>query len=234
MLLTYGRLCKFPWYDKPHLLGVWCQFNHTRITLYQQILRNPGFVLFVSFSSLYLPLSWRHCHWHAKQRNNVQDSFPWCTGVNKHAKYIQWSLRQCSGLNKSTLTALIADKRIYTQETSEYLLWSPLTPPTTSSHQTLPHLDLLPTPPFYTLPPSPPNMSPVGGVLSGLYGGLLTTGPDNQRVCKCQCVIFKSLFMVRVLKEDIFYGNCCWSILLYIYVINMWVHLHLIGSLVCY
>lgn len=47
-------------------------------------------------------------------------------------------------------------------------------------------------------------MSPVGGVMSGLYGGLLMTGPDNQRVCKCHCVIFKSLFMVRVLKEDIF------------------------------
>lgn len=47
-------------------------------------------------------------------------------------------------------------------------------------------------------------MSPVGGVLSGFCGGLLLTGPDNQRVCKCQCVIFKSLFMVRVLKEDIF------------------------------
>lgn len=55
------------------------------------------------------------------------------------------------------------------------------------------------------LPPSPPpNMSPVGGVMSGFCGGLLMTGPDNQRVCKCQCVIFKSLFMVRVLKEDIF------------------------------
>lgn len=188
-------------------------------------------LLFLSlFTSQLTPLSLA-----CKAKEQCSGFIPMMHGGKQTCKDIQWSLRQCSGLNKSTLTALIADKRIYTQETSEYLLWSPLTPPTTSSHQTLPHLDLLPTPPFYTLHPSPPpNMSPVGGVLSGLYGGLLTTGPDNQRVCKCQCVIFKSLFMVRVLKEDIFYGNCCWSILLYIYVINMWVHLHLIGSLVCY
>lgn len=193
-------------------------------------LRKPRFcsfcLLFLSlFTSQLTPLSLA-----CKAKEQCSGFIPMMHGGKQTCKDIQWSLRQCSGLNKSTLTALIADKRIYTQETSEYLLWSPLTPPTTSSHQTLPHLDLLPTPPFYT----PPHMSPVGGVLSGLYGGLLTTGPDNQRVCKCQCVIFKSLFMVRVLKEDIFYGNCCWSILLYIYVINMWVHLHLIGSLVCY
>lgn len=56
-----------------------------------------------------------------------------------------------------------------------------------------------PPPPSVT--PSP-NTSPVGGVMSGLCGGLLLTGPDNQRVCKC--VIYQSLFMVRVLKEDIF------------------------------
>lgn len=72
-----------------------------------------------------------------------------------------------------------------------------------------PLLDPLPylsthRPPLPLPPPSPSNMSPVGGVMSGFCGGLLMTGPDNQRVCKCQCVIFKSLFMVRVLKEDIF------------------------------
>lgn len=56
----------------------------------------------------------------------------------------------------------------------------------------------------------------------------VVTGPDNQRVCKC--VIYQSLFMVRVLKGRYFYGNCRWSILLYIYVINMWLNLHLTGS----
>lgn len=54
--------------------------------------------------------------------------------------------------------------------------------------------------------------------MSGFFcGGLFLTGPDNQRVCNCQCVIFFSLlfifflfflvlfcFMVRILKEDIF------------------------------
>lgn len=153
-------------------------------------------------------------------------------GGKQTCKDIQWSLRQCSGLNKSTLTALIADKRIYTQETSEYLLWSPLTPPTTSSHQTLPQLDLLPTSPFYT--PPPPTWVQWVVCCQVYMVGCLRQVQTISVFVNVSVWFFKSLFMVRVLKEDIFYGNCCWSILLYIYVINMWVHLHLIGSLVCY
>lgn len=119
-------------------------------------LRKPRFcsfcLLFLSlFTSQLTPLSLA-----CKAKEQCSGFIPMMHGGKQTCKDIQWSLRQCSGLNKSTLTALIADKRIYTQETSEYLLWSPLTPPTTSSHQTLPHLDLLPTPPFYTLHPSPP------------------------------------------------------------------------------
>lgn len=36
------------------------------------------------------------------------------------------------------------------------------------------------------------------------------TGPDNQRVCKCQyvCDFSNPLFVVRVLKGRYFYGNC--------------------------
>lgn len=64
-----------------------------------------------------------------------------------------------------------------------------------------------------------------------LVVGFVTTGPDNQRVCKCQCVWFSNLcLMVRVSKGRYFYGNCRWSILLYIYVINMWLNRHLTGS----
>lgn len=74
----------------------------------------------------------------------------------------------------------------------------PVLPAITQSHAVPEH------PPPPSVPPPPPNTSPVGGVMSGFCGGLLMTGPDNQRVCKCRCVIFKSLFMVRVLKEDIF------------------------------
>jgi len=63
-------------------------------------------------------------------------------------------------------------------------------PPPTHTHTLL----------FPRAPPLPVQWCDV----SFFCGGLLTTGPDNQRVCKCQCVIFNSLFMVRVIKEDIF------------------------------
>lgn len=46
------------------------------------------------------------------------------------------------------------------------------------------------------------------------------TGPDNQRVCKCQCVISNICFMVRILKEDIFMVIVA-GLFYYIYVINM-------------
>lgn len=131
------------------------------------------------------------------------------------------------GLKLYTLSRLSMEHR-HAQETSEHLLWCPHTPPTPSSH-----LDLssprLPSPPLFLSAPSPaPNTSPVGGVMSGFCGGLLLTGPDNQRVCKC--VIYQSFVDGQGFKGRYFYGNCRWSILLYIYVINMWLNLHLTGS----
>lgn len=71
----------------------------------------------------------------------------------------------------------------------------------------------------------PPPLSPVGGVTSGSCGGLLVTGPDNQRVCKCQVCDFQNFVYGQGFKGRYFYGNCRWSILLYIYVINMWLNL---------
>lgn len=82
---------------------------------------------------------------------------------------------------------------------------------------------LPPEPVPSSIPPPPPSAkNPVGGVMSGFCGGLLMTGPDNQRVCKCQYVIFFKPFVYgQDFKGRYFYGNCRWSILLYIYVINM-------------
>lgn len=197
---------------------MWCSLNHqyqylkseTLIFMTQVFLR----YLFLSlFNSQMTSLS-------PGKRNNIQDSFPWCTGANKtkHGRrYSQLSFRQRSGWAKHTLCRLSNKQNKHTRIRRK--------PPNIYcdllSHH--PHLHTKPRLLTWTCPPCdhpipscssssssssspplPPNTSPVGGVMSGFCGGLLTTGPDNQRVCKCQCVIFKSLFMVRVLKEDIF------------------------------
>ena len=73
---------------------------------------------------------------------------------------------------------------------------------------------------IFSLFPPPSVTGLVGGGVGGVWvvcgwcdvrfqflcSVLHTTGPDNQRVCKCheKSGIFKSLFMVRILKEDIF------------------------------
>lgn len=97
------------------------------------------------------------------------------------------------------------------------------TPEPSSPGPVLPTITQSPAAPEHPPPPSdpPPSTSPLGGVMSGSFSGLLTTGPDNQRVCLCQCVIFKFFVYGQGFKRRYFYGNCRWSILLYIYVINM-------------
>lgn len=56
---------------------------------------------------------------------------------------------------------------------------TPFTPP--SPGPVLRAMTLSPAPPTPTPPPTR------SGVMSGSFGGLLTTGPDNQRVCKPSC-----------------------------------------------
>lgn len=106
------------------------------------------------------------------------------------------------------------------------------TPEPSSPGPVLPTITQSPAAPEHPPPPSdpPPSTSPLGGVMSVSFSGLLTTGPDNQHVCLCQCVIFKFFVYGQGFKRRYFYGNCRWSILLYIYVINMWLNLHLTGS----
>lgn len=191
-----GFRCDLPFYRRPRPLIVWCRLNRC-LTIF-------------CFTSLRWPYS------HAKQKEQYLGFFcPPSTGASWHA-----TLQNTLGSTHSHTHTLSLNRHTHRQETSEYLLWCPHTPPTPSSHSTLfspgPVLPTLPNLllllsahrlPLLPSPPPPPplsTMSPVGGVTSGLCGGLLTTGPDNQCVCKCRCVIFKSLFMVRVLKEDIF------------------------------
>ena len=113
-------------------------------------------------------------------------------------KYVQSTFRRRSGLHKhNTWSRLSINTHTHTharRKTSEYLLWSPLTPPTPPSRRAPSHLDLssprprrastqspaVPEHPPSSLPP--PNTSPVGGVMSGFCGGLLL---DRSRQSAC-------------------------------------------------
>lgn len=171
---------------------------------------------------------WPGTHFHAALTNFLfspkKKENPQHQGFKRHAKDRK-SFRRCSGLEKNKKQNLSQLKIKSVTISSEYLLWSPLAPPT--RHHT-PHswtcpckappspLSLSPNSKSHLCPQAPPppppfirltrSPCPVGGVMSGFCGGLLLTGPDNQRVCKCQfCVwLFKLFVYGQGFKRQIF------------------------------
>lgn len=121
-------------------------------------------------------------------------------------KNMRSSFRQRSGLNIYTLSRLSINTHMV-QETSEYLLWCPHTPPTPSSHRTPSHLDL-------SSPRLPNLMLSLSTHRLPLYLLLLPT--RVQWVVWCQVFVVGCLWQVQTISVfvnvDVWFSNLClWS-----------------------